>query len=200
MMDFPCDDEDEVTSPFQHSHIYVKVLSQIGRKQKLMPKVRRSRIRAQLEPTRLEDRIALSESKTPYSPLQSSLQNGLESDQEKYQIEKKAVALLQLLKATMPSDNLFESTITDNILLGFFIEQINQGNVSNLAILQEAKDWMNGNTRKWLESQNYKITYITDMEKKGLKWLKYDDEEVGLELEYEVFTSLVDEMLLEFYF
>ena len=163
-----------------------------------MPKVRRKKSLDQLEPIRLEDKIILSESRTHDSTCESSVQTGLQLGQEDNQVEKKAVAMLQLLKATMPSHNIFESKIIDSILLGFFIEQINQGNVSNLAILQEAKDWINGNGREMLESQNYKITYLRDMEKTD-RWLKYDDEQVGLELEYEVFTSLVDEMLLEFY-
>ncbi|KAJ9549847.1 hypothetical protein OSB04_022390 [Centaurea solstitialis] len=192
VMDFPCVDEDEVTSPYKHSRIYVK-----GRKQKLMPKVRKSKTLVQLEPIRLEDRITLSESRTQDSTRESSLQTGLQFGQEENHIEKKAIALLQLLKATMPSHSIFESKTTDSILLGFFIEQINHGNVSNLSILQEARDWINGNGRE-MESQNYKITYITDMEK-AEKWMKYDDEEVGLELEFEVFTSLVEELLLEFY-
>lgn len=157
-----------------------------------MSEVQRTKSLAQLKPVRLEDRITLSESRTNDSILESSLEDD--------QTEKKAIALLQLLKTTLPSHDLSESTIS--ALLGFFTERIIDGNVSNYDVLQEAKDWVNDQPREMFESQNYKLAYIRDMEK-GVKWSKYNDEvekeEVGLELEYQVFTSLVEEMLLDFY-
>ncbi|KAI3710902.1 hypothetical protein L2E82_40698 [Cichorium intybus] len=123
VMEFPCDsdndDEDEVTSPFKH-----------------IPKVQRIKSLAKLTRVRLEDRITLSESRTCELLLHEESSN---------QLEKKASALLQQLKATMSSRSQFESTMTQN--------------------------------------------YDDQVEKR----------DIGLELEYQVFTSLVEEMLLEFY-
>lgn len=167
-----------------------------------MPKVQRTKSLAQLKPVRLEDRIILSESKSHDITLESPIISQQELVVEENQNEKKAIALLQLLKATMPSLDLSKSDMTESLLLGFFTDQVTEGNVSNFEILQEAKDWINDQTKETFESENYKLTYINEMEK-GAKWMKYDDEvgrgEVGLELEYEVFTTLVEEMLLDFY-
>ncbi|PWA68573.1 hypothetical protein CTI12_AA307520 [Artemisia annua] len=191
VMDFPYDkdndEEDEVTSPFQPSHLYIE-----GSKPKLMPKVHRIKSLARIKPVRLENRITLSESRAHDQQEFSSEEN---------QTEKKVAALLQLLKATMPSQDLFESTMTESVLLSFFTEQVIDGNVSNYEILQEAKDWLNGQTKETFESENYKPAYIKYMEK-GATWTNYNQqigkEEVGLELENEVLASLVEEMLLDF--
>ncbi|GJZ43810.1 hypothetical protein Tco_1381515, partial [Tanacetum coccineum] len=192
VMDFPFDndndEEDEVTSPFQPSHLYIE-----GSKPKLMPKVHRIKSLAKIKPVRLEDRITLSESRE---------QNQQEFPSEENQTVKKVAALLQLLKATMPSDHdLFDSTMTESVLLSYFTEQVIDGNVSNYEILQEAKDWLNGQAKETFESENYKPAYIKDMEK-GASWTTYNQqvgkEEVGLELEYEVLASLLEEMLLDF--
>ncbi|GKE45036.1 hypothetical protein Tco_1472320 [Tanacetum coccineum] len=194
VMDFPFDndndEEDDVTSPFQPSHLYIE-----GSKPKLMHKVHRIKSLAQLKPVRLEDRITLSESRA---------HDQQEFSPEENQTEKKVAALLQLLKATMPSDHyLCDSTMTENVLLSYFSEQVTDGNVSNYEILQEAKDWLNGQTKETFESENYKPAYIKDMEK-GATWTNYNQqvgkEEVGLELENEVLASLVEEMLLDFSF
>ncbi|XP_076945526.1 uncharacterized protein LOC143616633 [Bidens hawaiensis] len=196
VIEFPSDndndDEDEVTSPFQHNSFYAK-----GCKRKLKSKVQRTKSFAQLNPVRLEDRITLSESGTQGTPLlESSLQT-----QQQFVAEKRALALLQLLKATMSSHDLSESPMTERVLLGYFIERFIDRNFSNYIILQEAKDWINGQTKEIFEFQNNKVTYIKEMEK-GAMWLNYNEEEtreVVSELEFEVFTSLVEEILLEFY-
>ncbi|KAK9076712.1 hypothetical protein SSX86_005046 [Deinandra increscens subsp. villosa] len=194
VIDFPYDkrdenDQDEVTSPFKHNPFYSK-----GRKTKLLSEDKRTKILARLNPVRLEDRITLSESRIHGS---SSLQI-----QQEFAAEKNAVALLQLLKATMSSHNLSESTMTKSVLLGFFKERFIEGNASNNIILQEAKDWVKGQTKEMFKSQNSKLICVKEMEK-GVKWLNYKEEgtrDIALELEYEVFSSLLEEMLLDFHF
>ncbi|KAJ0572061.1 hypothetical protein HanRHA438_Chr06g0249191 [Helianthus annuus] len=197
VIDFPYDrdnddEEDEVTSPYQQqSPFYAK-----GCKRKLMSKPQRTKSLVRLNPVRLEDRITLSESQTRGSILESSLEI-----QRELAAEKNAIALLQLLKATMSSHDLSKSPMTERVLLGFFTEQFIQGSVSNYVVLQEAKDWINGQTKDILEYQYNKLAYIKEMEKE-VKWLEYNEEEtreVVSELEYQVFTSLVEEMFLEFY-
>ncbi|KAI3812969.1 hypothetical protein L1987_17682 [Smallanthus sonchifolius] len=196
VMDFPCDndidDEDEVTSPFHDIYLYVE-----GSERKVMPKAQRTKT---LKPVRLEDKITLSESKVHNSILETSLQGQWELEEN--ETRKNAIALLQLFKATMPSHGLSESKMTESVLLEFFTERVIEGNVSNYTILQDAKDWVNGLTREMFDSDNYKPTYIRDMEKE-MKWLTYDGEvekvEVVSIIEYEVFTSLVEEMLLDLY-
>nr|GEX30992.1 hypothetical protein [Tanacetum cinerariifolium] len=194
VMDFPYDndndndEEDEVTSPFQPSHLDIE-----GSKPNLMPQVHRIKSLAKIKPVRLEDRITLSESRA----------HDQQEFSEENQTEKKVAALLQLLKATIvPADHdLFDSTMTESVLISYFTEQVIDGNVSNYAVLQEAKDWLNGQTKETFESENYKQAYIKDMEK-GASWRNYNQqvgkEEVGLELENEVLACLVEEMLLDF--
>ncbi|XP_076897657.1 uncharacterized protein LOC143550999 [Bidens hawaiensis] len=188
VIEFPSDndndDEDEVTSPFQRC------------KRRLKFKVQRNKSLAQLN-VRLEDRLTLEESGTQGTlMLESSLQT-----QREFVVEKRALALLQLLKATMSSHDLSESQMPECVLLGFFAERFTEGNVSNYIILQEAKDWINGQTKEVFDLQNNKVAYIKETEK-GVKWLNYNEEEtreVVSELEFEVFTSLVEEILFEFY-
>ncbi|KAI3713381.1 hypothetical protein L1987_71958 [Smallanthus sonchifolius] len=196
VMDFPCDndidDEDEVTSPFHDIYLYFE-----GSERKVMPKAQRTKT---LKPVRLEDRITLSESKIHNSILETSLQS--EWELQENQTRKKAIALLQLFKATMPPRGLSKSKMMESVLLEFFTERVIEENVSNYTILQDAKDWVNGLTREMFDSNNYKPTYVKDMEK-GVKWLTYDGEvekvEVVSIIEYEVFTSLVEEMFLDLY-
>lgn len=162
-----------------------------------MPKVQRTKT---LKPVRLEDRITLSESKAHDSILETSSQS--QPKLEENQTKKKAIALLQLFKATMPSNGSFERIMTESVLLEFFTERVIEGDISNYTILQDAKDWVNGLSREMFDSDNYKLAYIRDMEKRA-KWLTYDDEvekqEVVSVLENEVFTSLVEDMLLDLY-
>lgn len=195
VMDFPSDndtsvdDEEDISSTFQNSLIHVE-----GRK-KLMHKTRRFESVPQLEPVKLEDRIAQSESST---------QKCLEFAQEENQVERKAMALLQLTKSTISSQHFKKHEAVESLLLAFFKETMIDKHVSDFEVLQVAKDWMDGQMQEMFldwECENDRKTYIREMEKR-LKWSKYDDElekeNVVLELEYEIFISLVDDILLDF--
>nr|GEW73223.1 hypothetical protein [Tanacetum cinerariifolium] len=194
VMDFPCDndtsedDEDDVSCTFHNRHLHVE-----GRK--LMHKTRRFEGVPQLEPVRLEDRIAQSESST---------QTCLEHAQEDYQVEKKAMTLLQLTKSTVSSHRFMKHEAVEILLLAFFTEEMINEHVLYSEMLQVAKDWMDGQMQEMFldwECEDDRITYIREMEK-TFKWSKYGDElekeNLVLELEYEIFSSLIVDILLDF--
>ncbi|KAL7596183.1 hypothetical protein Lser_V15G27693 [Lactuca serriola] len=198
VMDFPSnndndvDDEEEVSSMFQHTHIDVE-----GTK-KIMYKTRRFEGVLQLEPIKLEDRITQFD-------IESSIKTLYEVDQEENHQEKKALALLQLMKSTISSLDLFKYEVMECLLLEFFKEKMIEQSVSNYEILKKTKDWMDGQVQEILfdwESKKSTETCIREMEK-GVNWSKYDNEvekeNVGMELEYDIFNSLVDDILLDFH-
>ena len=91
----------------------------------------------------------------------------------------------------------------DNLFLDFFIEATcEDNNVSDCELLDMAKDWMNGEPQEVLlgwEVQKNREVYIREMEKGGM-WGKLDEDrqEVALELEAEIFTSLVNDLIVSF--
>ena len=114
------------------------------------------------------------------------------------------MALLQLTKSTISSHHFKKREAAESLLLAFFKETMIDKHVSDFEMLQVAKDLMDGQMQEMFldwECGNDRKTYIREMEKR-FKWSKYDDdlekENVVLELEYEIFSSLVDEYLLDF--
>ncbi|CAK7335439.1 unnamed protein product [Dovyalis caffra] len=185
-------------------------------KQKLMQKIRRFESLAQLDPVDLEKRIAMAELEdesldSPLQPCSMSIHsdndNGFNETKENG-TEKDAQELLKHVKSTIASHSLAPKV--DSLLLDFFKEKIVENNASGSVVgsykefeqeVQVAQDWINGQPKElflgWevLESRQ---VYIKDMKKNG-KWENVDQEkeEVALELEVEVFNSLVEEALLD---
>ncbi|GKB99737.1 hypothetical protein Tco_0985874 [Tanacetum coccineum] len=147
----------------------------------------------QLEPVRFEDRIAQSESST---------QTCLEHAQEDDQVKKKAMTLLQLTKSTVSSHHFMKHESVESLLLVFFKEKMINEHVSDSEMLHVAKDWMD-EQKMFLDwgCEDDKITCIREMEK-TFRWSKYGDElekeNLVSELEDEIISSLVDDILLDF--
>lgn len=166
---------------------------------KLMHKTRRFESVSQLEPVKLEDRIA-------QSVLESSVETCSEFAEEENHAEKKTMALLQLMKSSISCHHLLKYEVQESLLLAFFKEKIIEKNISDFDMLQTAKDWVNGQVQvmflEW-ESEKNRQTYVQEMEK-AVKWSKYgnevEKENVVLDLEYELFNSLVEDILLDFHF
>ncbi|GJV14083.1 hypothetical protein Tco_1359406 [Tanacetum coccineum] len=141
----------------------------------------------------VEDRIAQSESST---------QTCLEHAQEDDQVEKKAMTLLQLTKSTVSSHHFMKHESVESLLLEFFKEKMINEHVSDSEMLHVAKDWMD-EQKMFLDwgCEDDKITCIREMEK-TFRWSKYGDElekeNLVSELEDEIFSSLVDDILLDF--
>lgn len=153
-------------------------------------------------------RIAFAESETEsprYLSLPSTPDTFMADLEEKSQVELKAAMLLNQLKARTPLRGL-KPKATDRLLLDFFCHRIIESRLLVTAengecdeLMRVAEDWINGKSRRFLyewEVQKNRQAYIEDMESEG-KWKKMDEEhgEVGLQLEAEVFTSLVNELL-----
>ncbi|KAK9079685.1 hypothetical protein SSX86_001358 [Deinandra increscens subsp. villosa] len=191
VMDFPNDNdnnnedddnEDEVSSVSKHKHLNVKGTKTSKHKTRVSERAH------QLEPVKLQDRIA---------------QFALENTQEENQIEKKAMALLQLLKSTVSSRHSLKFEAVESVLTEFFKENALGDDVSDYEMLERAKDWMFGHEQEmfidWESEKNRKI-YLRDMEK-GERWSNYDHQlekvNVSLEVECEIFKSLVNDILTE---
>ncbi|XP_076960062.1 uncharacterized protein LOC143636315 [Bidens hawaiensis] len=197
VMDFPSDsdnddEEDEVSSMPQHKHLNVKDA------QILAHKTRSSNRVPQLEPVKLEDRIAQLVIES------STIENQIDFPLEDNQIEKKVTALLKLLESTVSYHYLLKYEGVKSLLLGFFEENTLEENVSDYEMLRRAKDWMDGQEQDvvidW-ECETNRQTYLRDIEN-GVKWSNYDNQvekvNVGLEVECVIFESLVNEVLTEF--
>ncbi|XP_059661705.1 uncharacterized protein LOC132307851 [Cornus florida] len=212
VLDFPFDEEEEASSPFQS-----RLARMEGTKQKLMQKIRRFESLAQLEPVDLEKRIALSESndeslESPMQPCSVSVQYNITADKEEEESKtEKALEFLNLLKMTIPS-NSFKFN-ADNLLLDFFRESLTAtharsnvgkgGEQFEYEQVNVANDWINGQPRELLlewEVQKNRQACIRDMEEEG-RWrmLDEDKEEVALGLEDQVFASLIDELLIDLF-
>lgn len=210
VLDYPFDNDDaeaeeEVSSPFKRRAARVE-----GPRHKLMQKLRRFESLSQLEPVDLEKRIALSDfdresvGSTLQTCLLPILENNIsdEEEEEDNETETKAVELLEEMKAKTPSVSFkFKA---ENLFLDFFREGIIEENAyDSYELLDVAKDWINGKPQElflgW-EVQRNRQAYIRDMEKGGM-WgkLEEDKEEVALELEADIFTSLVNHLFLDLF-
>ncbi|KDP25516.1 hypothetical protein JCGZ_20672 [Jatropha curcas] len=199
VLDCPFQDEEEISSPFHTSLVRME-----GAKKKLMAKIRTFESLDQLKPLNLEKQIELADleddSLDKFSTQACSLSNEVEKC-----TEREADELLKLVKATTPSNSK-----ADTMLLDFFKEKILENNTNDNKILgykefkkelEAAQDWINGDPKEMIlgwEVKDNRHIYIKDMERNG-KWRNFGEEkeELVLELELEVFTSLVDEALLD---
>ncbi|XP_019194735.1 PREDICTED: uncharacterized protein LOC109188531 [Ipomoea nil] len=213
VLDCPFEDEDDVSSPFQDKLTNVEGT----RKKQMKKKMKKQECLTQLEPVNLVKRIAFSESETDEeSPLHHlSLLPSTPADILMADLELKAAMLLNQVKARTPSRGLKPMAKTDRLLLDFFRHGIIENRLLVRAdnsgeyeydgeeLMRVAEDWISGKSRRFLyewEVQKNRQAYIEDMESGG-KWKKVMDKEeeehgeVGLQLEAEVFTSLVNELV-----
>ncbi|XP_011029175.1 PREDICTED: uncharacterized protein LOC105128995 [Populus euphratica] len=201
------DEEEEIGSPFQRSLIRVE-----GTKQKLMQTIRRFESLAQIDPLDLEKRIAMAEleDESPVQHCSVSIHGDNENDFKETKengTEKHAQELLKHVKSTISLASEADSTL----LLDFFKEKIVENNAVGSMVgsykefeqeLRVAQEWIDGQPKEmslgW-EMVERRHVYVKDMEKSG-KWENVDQgkEEVALELEVQVFNSLVDEFLLDY--
>ncbi|XP_021299433.1 uncharacterized protein LOC110428082 [Herrania umbratica] len=214
VLDCPFDDEEDDSSPFKDQLARVE-----GTKQKLMQKIRRFENLAQLTSVDLEKRIALSEledeslESTKEPCLVSVDNNGNISDEVKQEKDKEGNGkLLMLLKAKIPSDS--SKFKADNLLLDFFRERMVEDNNAKkhakmgleefaLDLLKVAEAWVNGNPQELLlgwEVQDGRKAYVKEMERNE-NWRNFyvEKEKVGSEVELEIFSLLVDELLTDLF-
>lgn len=206
VLDCPFDDDEEVSSPFQHME---------GTTKKLMEKMKRFECLAQLEPLNLSKRFALlpdsdneSGSPRPHSSASSVAISSIkeEEEDETGRAEEKAPDLLQQLMDSVPLSGL--DIKADKLLLDFFREKIMDRNLhcQKHSFVEEAVEeverWMNGRKIReaflgW-EVQRSRQAYMKDMERSG-EWRCLEQEigEMGLELEAVVFDALFDELVVD---
>ncbi|KAK4365312.1 hypothetical protein RND71_016670 [Anisodus tanguticus] len=204
-LDCPFDDEDEVSSPFQHRLPRVE-----GTTKKLIKKIKRFECLTELEPLNLDKRITSSESESE-SPLTNSSETEVDQEEEKEEgkqtVDSKALDLVQELKASMPSYSL--KLKVEKLLFDFFKDKIlnaceDSTDEFKKKLLQLAEDWINGKPidvlLDWKVQEN-RMAYIRAIESRG-QWknTELEKQEVILELEVEVFSSLMNEVLVDIIF
>ncbi|CAN4077818.1 unnamed protein product [Withania somnifera] len=204
-LDCPFNDEDEVSSPFQHRLTRVE-----GTTKKLMKKIRRFECLTELEPQNLDKRIVSSESESE-PPLTNSSEDEEKKD-DKQAVESIALDLVQDLKASMPSYGL--KLKAEKLLFDFFKERILNANKHSKEVargdefknkvLELAKDWLNGKPidvlLDWKVQEN-RMAYIRAIESRG-EWKNTEIEKQGviLELEVDIFASLMNELFMDIIF
>ncbi|CAL5437281.1 unnamed protein product [Camellia sinensis] len=211
VLDFPFDDDEEVSWPFKRRLARLE-----GTKQKLMDKIQQFENLGQqldLEPVNLDKQFSSSEfedeSPEPDSPCRSdSIQ------EEENEAEHKALDLLELIKFTIPSSSF--KFMADDLLLDFLRERITEAQSHTMTVMGDdeklesellnvIEDWVTGQPQEMLvewDVQKNRQAYMREMEKGG-KWSKMEEDEhkdeVAMELEIEVFDSLVNELLLDLF-
>ncbi|KAJ9173527.1 hypothetical protein P3X46_016650 [Hevea brasiliensis] len=207
VLDCPFQDEEDISPPFQRSLVRME-----GAKLRFRANIIRFEKLAQLDPLNLEKQMELAglEDETLKSPIKarsSSFHNNMFSDIKE---DKSAYELLKLVKATIPSNHRLISE-ADSILLDFFREKIMENKASVSMVegqnkdlekeLEVAQDWINGHPQEMFlgwEVKDSRVVYLREMERKG-NWRNFDEEkeEMILELEIEIFTSLMNEVILD---
>ncbi|KAJ1398104.1 hypothetical protein SESBI_31341 [Sesbania bispinosa] len=204
VLDFPFEDEEEIKSHFNSSA--PSFLE--GSKHKHIPKRRHFKSVASLEPVALEKRIALSEQKDEphnHSTKQCSLlaKNGNRNVLND-KIEENACNLLNLVKRSHPFNSLIIKA--ENLLFDYFKQSIGENNdiddhSKKLHLCKVVEDWIQGKNQElylgW-EVKEGRGIYIREMDKCG-EWKNSDQEnqKLALELENEVFNSLINELVLD---
>ncbi|KAI7987980.1 hypothetical protein LOK49_LG13G01289 [Camellia lanceoleosa] len=211
VLDFPFDDDEEVSWPFKRRLARLE-----GTKQKLMDKIQQFENLGQqldLEPVDLEKQFSSSEFEDEFpEPPSPCLSDSIQ--EEENEAEHKALDLLKLIKFTIPSSSF--KFMADDLLLDFLRERITEAQSHTKTVMGDdeklesellnvIEDWVTGQPQEMLvewEVQKNRQAYMREMEKGG-KWSKMDEDEhkdeVAMELEIEVFDSLVNELLLDLF-
>ncbi|XP_073042922.1 uncharacterized protein [Primulina eburnea] len=206
VMDCPFDDEDdEVSSPYRHR------VAHVAENKK---KIQRFESLAELEPLNLTERFALqpesdNESlewpqQCPYESKIGKFTSEIEEKEVAEENNHKALELLHLFKHKHPSNA--PKTTTEKLVSDFFREQVTNARgkqgVSSFdkELFEQVEVWINGQNPHepflgWEVKAN-RQSYINDMEKDGTwKTLDQENMEVALELEIDIFSTLLNEML-----
>lgn len=168
-----------------------------------MKKIMRFELLTQLEPVNLVKRIAVS-SESDQDDFTYHIEETTTTTTTRTEEEEKALEFLDLLKCTMSSPSNDNGNIkpnTETILLDFFkLGYLESEKVEDLVAI--AKDWVIGKNSNNEEMIDWKVKknremYVEEMEKNG-EWRRRrykEKEEVGLEMEVEIFASLISELL-----
>ncbi|CAA0842255.1 Unknown protein [Striga hermonthica] len=212
VLDCSYEEEDEVSSRFQHSLARVE-----GTKAKLMKTIQRYEGLAKLEPINLATKFAShlnsdhEHSSGSFDSPPINEKSTLGAKDEEDEDEHEALGLMYQMKNTYLASLDLEA---ETLVLDFFREKIADKRANSekgrcgpalfeMELVEEVRDWLNGkkDAREcfvgW-EDEKSRLVHVYDMEKRG-EWIGLDEErdEVSLELENVFFVELMDELLLE---
>lgn len=204
VLDCPFEDEEEMKSHYFNS---------TGADHKHVQKRRHFQSAASLEPVDLEKRIACSELEDEphsHSTKQCSVSVPIMCTQKgNNNIEEdNARDLLNMVKRSIPSNCLIVKA--ENLLFDYFKQSIGENNdvefdhSKKVQLCKVAEDWIQGKPQELylgLEVQEGRRVYnIGEMDKCG-EWKNnncdQEKQQLALQLENEVFTSLVNELVLD---
>ncbi|KAK7265534.1 hypothetical protein RJT34_33154 [Clitoria ternatea] len=213
ILDCPFEEEEEIFK----SHSNSTCSSLEGAKHTHTQKRRHFKSVASLEPVVLEKRFACLEleeepentSSKPYSESMpvTRRQNGnsnLCHDNNYYNMEENARNLLNFIKRSIPSNCLMMKK-TENLLFDYFKQSIGENedidDSQKLHLCKVAEDWINGQPQEvysgW-EVQGGRYVYVREMDKcEEWKCPHQEIQQMALELENEVFTSLANELVFD---
>lgn len=174
-----------------------------------MQKIRRFEGLAQLEPVDLEKRMdeimsdSEVEDEAPTSPLVGANHN--HGAQIINCTQEKAGELVQLIKTSSAPSNKLVTLKVEKLVLDLCRDRMVENSDKNVVLkelMKVAEDWINGQSQELLlgwEVENGRKVYVNDMDKYCGNWRELEEEkqEVGLELEVEVWNSLMKELLLD---
>ncbi|KAM1050447.1 hypothetical protein ACFX13_032911 [Malus domestica] len=188
VLDCPFEDEDDdhARSPFSRSLACMQ-----GTQQKLMRNIRRIENLAQQEPVDLEQRMKAIMDSEAEAEARASLMHTANCHAE------------QVNKTEEKTSNKLVSLKAEKVVMDLCRETIVEKKSDESAVMREAvEDWINGESQELLlgwEVEEGRKVYVKDMENEwgSCKELDCERQEVGLELEAEVWNSLLKELLLD---
>ncbi|KAL3619337.1 hypothetical protein CASFOL_036907 [Castilleja foliolosa] len=179
VMDFPFEDDEEVSSPYQHGLASMK-----GTQKKVMKKMQRF---GSLAP------VSLAKQFESTRPVEDD-----KKDQDANEdVEKQALNLLNQMDSTSLVSSNGLKIKADKLLFDFFREKISARD--DREVLEEARNWINERKPRelflgWEVSEN-REAYVKDMEKTK-EWKLYGEEGYK-ELGAEVLDVLLNELLID---
>ncbi|GER34531.1 CAP (Cysteine-rich secretory proteins [Striga asiatica] len=204
VLDCPFDDDDEVSSPYRH-----RLDCTDETQKKLVKKMKRFGCLEQLEPVSLAKQFESPTKKT----VPEIEDEQLDEEEDENRAQQKALNLLNEMENSLLLSPGIKMK-ADKLLLDFFKEKIINkqknthsqnpcgGSSFEKEILDEAENWVNERKPRELflgwEVERNRAAYVKDMEKSD-EWRSFDREndEVALELEGEVLSSLMNELLVD---
>ncbi|KAK8538045.1 hypothetical protein V6N13_096166 [Hibiscus sabdariffa] len=171
VLDCPFHEEEEEEEEEDDGSVFEDHLARVeGTKQKLLQKITRFERLAQLEPLELEKRIATAE----------------------HEDEDKPEPNHQLSKAIIPPNS-------SNLLSDMFVRErllVVEENEKRLQVVEAGVEveLKNENPQDWIKA------YVKEMEE-NVNWIKFnvEKEEVGSALQLELFSSLLDDLLIDLF-
>ncbi|KAE9614166.1 hypothetical protein Lal_00016706 [Lupinus albus] len=204
ILNCPFEDDEEITSHFnsttqgnRHMHNQKRRhFKSVASLERVTLEKRMTRLDLEIETYELRSSLFPSSVLVPTMVTQNVTTNVLI-----HNIDENVLDLLNFIKKSIPSNYLI--TKVENLLFDYFKQSIEENNnidhSKKLHLSEVAQDWIIGQPQElylgW-EVKEGRHAYIRDMDKEW-KFFDQQSQQVTLELENEVLTSLINELVLD---